>query len=206
MSLAAQARGHYSTAARWRIFTSSEIRQLSENMNMSSLSCDVVFWGMVQTVLMGHRRAICMQGIKKYLASTVLSAALLFTGAANAMQIPQYDKMAQSNKKKYSLLLVEGAADALDGHGKHEQSQKLIALFLDKGDNGGFTQLEKNLQATRIINARNAKDPNNKQPPYEVEHALFITLKDNGIIVPVSVLLALGKDFKPSSPPSEKTK
>ena len=147
-----------------------------------------------------------MQGIKKDLASTVLSAALLFTGAANAMQIPQFDKMAQSDKEGYSVLLVEGAADALDGHGKHEQSQKLIALFSDKGDNGGFTQLEKNLQAMRIINARNAKDPNNKQAPYEVEHALFLTLKDNGIIIPVSVLLALGKDFKPSSPPSAKIK
>jgi hypothetical protein len=147
-----------------------------------------------------------MHGIKKYLASTVLSAALLFTGAANAMQIPQYDKMAQSDKADYQVLLVDGAANALDGHGKHEQSQKLIALFLDKSDNGGFTQWAKNLQATRIINERNAKDPNNKQAPYEVEHALFLTLKDNGIIIPVSVLLALGKDFKPSSPPSGKTK
>src|ERR1035437_4082582 len=173
---------------------------------MSSLCCDVVFWAMIQTILMDHRRAICMQGIKKYLAGTVLSAALLFTGEANAMQIPQYDKMAQSDKEDYRVLLVEGAASALDGHGKHEQSQKLIALFLDKSDNGGSTQLAKNLQATRIINARNAKDPNNEQPPYEVEHALFLTLKDNGINIPVSVLLAIGKDFKPSSPPSGKTK
>jgi hypothetical protein len=82
-------------------------------MNTSSLSCNVVFWGMIQTILMDHRRAICMQGIKKYLASTVLSAALLFTGAANAMQIPQYDKMAQSDKADYQVLLVDGAANAL---------------------------------------------------------------------------------------------
>jgi hypothetical protein len=147
-----------------------------------------------------------MRGIKNYLASTVLSAALLFTGAANAMQIPQYDKMAQSDKEDYRVLLVDGAANALDGHGKHEQSQKLIALFLDKGDNGGSIQLAKNLQALRIINKENASNPNNKEPVYEVEHALLLTLKDNGIVIPVSVLLALGKDFKPSSPPSGKTK
>src|ERR1035437_1399438 len=125
---------------------------------MSSLCCNVLFWGMIQTILMDHRRAICMQGMKKYLASTVLSAALLFTSAANAMQIPQYDKMAQSDKADYQVLLVDGAANALDRHGKHEQSQKLIALFLDKSDNGGFTQLAKHLQALRIINRENAND------------------------------------------------
>ena len=145
-----------------------------------------------------------MRGIKKYLVSTVLSAAaLLFTGAANAMQIPQFDKMAQSDKEGYSVLLVEGAADALDGHGNHEQSQKLIALFSVKGDNGGFYQLAKNLEAFREINKENAANPNNKDPVYEVEHALFVTLKDNGINIPISVLLALGKDFKPKSPPSK---
>ena len=147
-----------------------------------------------------------MQGIKKYLASTVLCAARLFTSAANAMQIPQYDKMVQNDKEDYCVLLVDGTANALDGHGKHEQSQKLIALFSNKSGNGGFTQLEKHLQALRIINRENANDPNNKEPVYEVEHALALTLKDNGINVPVTVLLALGKDFKPSSPPSGKTK
>src|ERR1035437_2693130 len=173
---------------------------------MSSLCCNVLFWGMIQTILMDHRRAICMQGIKKYLASTVLSAALLFTSAANAMQIPQYDKMAQNDKEDYRVLLVGGAADALDGHGKHEESKKLIALFLDKGDNGGFFQLAKNLEVFREINKENAANPNNKDPVYEVEHALAATLKDNGINIPVSVLLALGKEFKPSSPPSAKIK
>ena len=100
-------------------------------------------------------------------------------------------------------MLVEGAADALDGHGNHEQSQKLIALFSVKGDNGGFYQLAKNLEAFREINKENAANPNNKDPVYEVEHALFVTLKDNGINIPISVLLALGKDFKPKSPPSK---
>ena len=144
--------------------------------------------------------------MKKYLTGTVLSAALLFTGAANAMQIPQYDKMAQSDKKDYQVLLIEGTEDALDVYSNHEQSKKLITLFLDKSDNGGFYQMAKNLQALRIINARNAKDPNNKQPPYEVEHALALTLKDNGIPVPIRVLLMLGKNFKPKSPSSGNTK
>jgi hypothetical protein len=48
-----------------------------------------------------------MRGIKKYLVSTVLSAAaLLFTGAANAMQIPQFDKMAQSDKLESTEIFI----------------------------------------------------------------------------------------------------
>ena len=144
-----------------------------------------------------------MQGIKKYLASTVLSAALLFTGAANAMQIPQYDQMVQNDKSTYVTFLIMGAAKALEAHGQPDQSKKLIALFEYSGENGGAHQFNKNLQIERIINAKNAADPNNKQKPYEVEHALALTLKNNGILIPVDVLLALGKDFKPKSPPSK---
>jgi hypothetical protein len=145
-----------------------------------------------------------MRGMKKYLASTVLSAAaLLFTGAANAMQIPQYDQMVQNDKSTYVTFLIMGAAKALEAHGQPDQSKKLIVFFEDGSDNGGAHQFSKNLQVARIINAKNASDPNNKQKPYEVEHALALTLKNNGILIPVDVLLALGKDFKPKSPPSK---
>jgi hypothetical protein len=40
--------------------------------------------------------------------------------------------------------------------------------------------------------------------PYEVEHALALTLETNGILVPLSFLLTVNKDFKPSYPPSKK--
>jgi hypothetical protein len=66
--------------------------------------------------------------------------------------------------------------------------------------------LAKTLEIFRAINKENTANPNNKEPVYEVEHAFAATLKDNGINVPVSVLLALGKDFKPSSPPPGTTK
>ena len=147
-----------------------------------------------------------MPGIKKYLAGAVLSAALFFTTAANAMPIPRFDKMAQSDKNDYRASLVEGAAKALNAHGDAQQAQKLFALFTDQGENGGARQLAKNMEIFRELNKENAANPNNKEPVYEVEHALALTLKDNGIVVPVDVLLTLGKDFKPKSPPSEKTK
>jgi hypothetical protein len=138
-----------------------------------------------------------MRGPQWYLATTILSAAVIFSSAADAMPIPQYEKMAQADRTDYSVALVEGAIKALNAHGQPEQAQKLSALFVDKSDKGGFHQLAKNLEVFKAINRENAANPNNKEPIYEVEHAFGVTLKDNGIIVPVSVLLAINKDFKP---------
>jgi hypothetical protein len=138
-----------------------------------------------------------MSRMHRCLATSILSSALILSTSAHAMPIPQYDQMAQSDKKDYRVSLVEGAAKALDAHGEHEQAQKLITIFTDKGDNGGFNQLAKNLEILRAINKENAANPNNKEPVYEVEHAFALTLKNNGISIPVSVLLAINKDFKP---------
>ena len=144
-----------------------------------------------------------MRGIKKYLASTVLSAALLFTSAAGAMQIPQFAKLAADDRATYVTLLAQGAANGLYAHGDRAGGDKLVQLFDDTSDNNGEHQFWKCLKEVIIMNKNNAADPNNKQPPYEVEHAFALMLKNNGIIVPVSFLLTLGKDFKPSSPPSK---
>jgi hypothetical protein len=51
--------------------------------------------------------------------------------------------------------------------------------------------------------AKYAADPNNKKVPYEVEQALALTLKNNGILV-FSFLLTINKGLKPSYPPSKK--
>lgn len=136
-----------------------------------------------------------------YLAGSILSASMIFTGVASAMQIPEYEKMAQVDKDEYRIALVEGAVKALNDHGQPDQAQKLTAFFLDKSDNGGFIQLRKNLEVFKDMNKENAAKPdNNKEPIYEVEHALALTLKNHGISVPVSILLAINKDFKPSQP------
>ena len=147
-----------------------------------------------------------MRGIKKYLASTVLSAALLFANAAGAMQIPQFDKLAVDDQDTYVTLLAKGAANGLYAHGDRAGGDKLVRLFDDQGDAGGGAQFWKYLDEVRIMNKNNAADPKNKEPPYEVEHAFALMLKNNGIIVPVSFLLTINKDFKPKSQPSGKTK
>jgi len=142
-----------------------------------------------------------MLELNSHLAVAMLSASMAFTGVANAIQIPQYDKMALDDKVTYDGLLVVGAKNALLAHGQPEQAQKVIDLFKVGSVNGGSVQFVRNLEKIRLMNAKNAADPNNKQPPYEVEHAFYLTLKDNGITVPISVLLAINKDFKPSQPP-----
>src|ERR1039458_2463740 len=144
---------------------------------------------------------IRMRGLKKYLAAGTLAVSMLFANAANAMQIPQFDKLSKDDRATYATLLTKGAANGLYAHGDRAGGDKLIQLFNDHGDTGGAAQFWKYLDEVRIMNKNNAADPNNKQPPYEVEHGFELMLKNNGIIVPVSFLLTINKDFKPSSPP-----
>jgi hypothetical protein len=134
----------------------------------------------------------------------VLSTALLFTGMGNAMPIPQYDKMDKHDRAHYVNLLIKGAYDHLSANGQSEQAERLLYLFENSSTKFGWPQFEKNLQMARALTAKHAADPNNKKVPYEVEQALALTLKDNGIVVPVSFLLTINKDFKPSYPPSTK--
>lgn len=146
-----------------------------------------------------------MPGINTRLARVVLCIAATFlTVPANAMQVPQYDQMVKTDRNHFITLLLKGAVEALDAHGKSEQSKKLISLFNDFSDKGGISQFEENLQFVRVANAKKATDPNNKDPVYEVEHAMALTLKQDGIIVPIKVLLEINKDFKPAYPPSSK--
>jgi hypothetical protein len=134
----------------------------------------------------------------------VLSTALLFPGTGNAMQIPQYDKMDKHDRAQYVNLLVKGTYDHLSATGQSAQAETLLYLFEKSSAKFGWPQFEKNLQMARALSAKHAADPNNKKVPYEVEQAFALTLKNNGILVPVTFLLTVNKDFKPSYPPSEK--
>lgn len=134
----------------------------------------------------------------------VLSTALLFPGMGNAMQIPQYDKMDKHDRVHYVNLLIKGTYDHLSATGQSVQAERLLYLFENSSAKFGWPQFEKNLQMARALTAKHAADPDNKKVPYEVEQALALTLKNNGILVPVSFLLTINKDFKPSYPPGTK--
>ena len=134
----------------------------------------------------------------------LLSIALLFSGMGNAMQISQYDKMDKHDQEQYVNLLIKGTYDHLSANGQSAQAKTLLYLFQNSSAKFGWPQFERNLHMARALNAKYAADPNNKKAPYEVEQAFALTLKDNGILVPVGFLLTVNKDFKPSYPPSTK--
>jgi len=101
----------------------------------------------------------------------------------------------------YVTAMVEGVAKILRANGEPDQARKVIALFKDSSKQGGVNQLAMNMKAMNALNNRNAINPNNRAHVYEVEDAMERTLKDNGITVPASALLAINRDFRPVGPP-----
>src|ERR1035437_5519305 len=79
-------------------------------------------------------------GLKKYMATSVLAVSMLFANAANAMQIPQFDKLAVDDQATYVTLLAKGSANALYAHGDRAGGDKLIQLFNTTGKTGGGAQ------------------------------------------------------------------
>jgi hypothetical protein len=142
-----------------------------------------------------------MKGLKGFIAGTVLSASFLMAGSAQAMPIPQYDAMTASQKGAYDVFLIEGAANYLASQGDNAGAAKVRGLLeIDPGQatKPAMQQFIANINGTRQLNQQHASDPGFK--PFEVEHALALTLKQNGIVVPVSKLLQVGQTYKPSQP------
>jgi len=150
-----------------------------------------------------------MNRFNKYLAAAFLSAAMLLSGAAQAMQIQQFDKMADQDQSDYVVGLINGAEKVLTDEGRPDLATQVEHLFTtkDPGDADviGMVEFEVNLARVRVVDAKNAaKNPN--APRLEVEHAMILTLKDNGIILPPS-FMTVNSGFKPKhSPPAKDSK
>ena len=76
-----------------------------------------------------------------------------------------------------------------------------ISFFKDSSANGGMQHLVSHLRIINGLNNRNATNPNNRAPVYQVEDAMELTLKDQGMIVPAGTLQSIGRNFMPSGPP-----
>jgi len=138
----------------------------------------------------------------RHLATTLLSAAVLFARGAQAMPIEQYDKMSISDKSDYVVMLLSGAQKMLLAASNHDDLAKLNSLFIEvrPGDklSIGMLQLQENIDRARLLDAqRYAKDPNATR--LEVEHALILMLKKNGVELPQS-FMHVGDKFRPKSP------
>jgi hypothetical protein len=138
----------------------------------------------------------------KMLATMSLSTVVLFANAAQAMEIRQFDKMAVPDQGDYVGLLIAGAERVLNDEGRADLAAKVEHLFTttEPGDKFtlGMVEFERNLALAREEDAKNVlKKPNS--PRIEVEDAMAVTLKKNGIELPDSVFTA-GKTFKQKLP------
>ena len=143
-----------------------------------------------------------MNGFNKYLAATFLSTAMLFTSGAQAMEIRQFDKMADRDQSDYINVLIDGAEKVLTDEGKPDQAAQVSHLFTtnDPGDeiSIGMTEFIRNLAIVRANDAKHAIDHPN-DPRLEVEDAMYLTLhlQKHPIDLPDS-FFTVNKDFKPS--------
>ena len=129
----------------------------------------------------------------------ILSAATLLSGAARAMEIQQYDKMASEDKGEYFSLLVGGAEQVLKDEGRADLAAKVEDLFTGMlpGDqiSIGIGEFERYLARARVTDTKNiANDPHAHR--LEVEDAMAVTLKKNGIDLPQS-FFTVNSNFRP---------
>jgi hypothetical protein len=147
-----------------------------------------------------------MNGFNKFLAATFLSAAMLFSSAAQAMEIRQFDKMAIPDQSEYVGLLVQGAEQVLRDEGRADLAAQVDHLFTttDPGDAHtiGSVEFERNLALARVADAeRAAQDPNAHR--LEVEDAMLVTLKKNNIPLSQDFIRdfrAINNNFQPKLP------
>jgi hypothetical protein len=146
-----------------------------------------------------------MNRFNKYLAATFLSAAMLFTSAAQAMEIEQFDKMALQDQHEYVADLVIGAEKVLTDEGRPDQAEQVRKLFTEMNPGNkiplGVAEFDVNLALARVVDAKRiAQDPNARR--LEVEDAMIVTMRKNGIELPPSFLTVASK-FKPKFPPAK---
>jgi hypothetical protein len=136
-------------------------------------------------------------------SAAIILAAISLSSAAQAMQIQLFDRMAAQDQQNYINLLFEGAEKVLIQASQQNDAAKARQLltYIHQGDAlpRGEAEFEGNLDNARVFDAkRHLDDPNARR--LEVEDALVVTLKKNGITLP-KTFLTVGSDFKPKYPP-----
>ena len=152
-----------------------------------------------------------MRRINHFPVALFLAPAMLFTDAAQAMQIQQFDRMAGADQDEYIAELIQGAEKVLTDEGRGDQSAQVRTLFATNltGDEAslGMTEFYRNLAIGRVADAKRAAgDPNARR--IEVEDAMALTLKKNGIphcrlpFSPLSAILSPGSRRSNNRKPS----
>jgi hypothetical protein len=143
------------------------------------------------------------------LPAMIIFAAMLLSGAAQAMEIRQFDKMADQDQSEYIGNLIVGAENALTDEGKPDLAAQIKTLFTTKqpgdADVMGMVEFERNLALARVADAQRAEqDP--KAHRLEVEDAMLVTLQKNKIPMSqdfVRGFRAINSNFGPKYPPQK---
>lgn len=133
---------------------------------------------------------------------TVALCAVLVAGA-QAMEIRQFDKMADRDQAAYIGDLIVGAEKVLTDQHQSALAAQVKHLFTTRNpgdaDTIGMIEFERNLARARLADAKRA-EANSTARRLEVEDALFVTLKKNDIVLPDS-FFTVNSNFRPKLPP-----
>jgi hypothetical protein len=138
--------------------------------------------------------------------AVILSAAILLSGAAQAMEIQQYDKMALQDQNDYAIALIVGSQRVLIDAGKGALAAQIQKLFKETlpGEQIplGLVEFESNLDRARVADAERAsQDPTAHR--LQVEDAMLVTLQKNNIPLSrefVQGFRAINVGFRPKLP------
>jgi hypothetical protein len=144
-----------------------------------------------------------MNRFRALAAGSLLSTALVVSAPVQAMQIQVFDRMAARDQQDYVNLLMETAQKVLIEAGRQNDAAKAHQLFTEihQGDALpiGESEFEGNLANARVADAiSRLSDP--KPPGLDVEDALAVTLKKNGIELPGSFFTVASKFLPPIAP------
>ena len=137
------------------------------------------------------------------ISAAIVSAALLLCGAAQAMTIVQFDKMADDDQDEYVADLVVGAQKVLSAAGQGDKATEVHNLFtLRKPGNkisDGMADFEILLAKGRVADDLR-KEKNAQARPLEVEDVMALTLRKSDVEVPDS-FFTVNANFRPKLPP-----
>jgi hypothetical protein len=122
-----------------------------------------------------------MNSLRQSISIALLSAVVLSPRVSAAMEIPQFDMMAEEDQQHYLAFLVKEAQKLLIEQGRRDLAVKVSLLFqtVPAGETRsvGEAQFQVHLAAAR---------PWSTRINFEVESVLFTTLQKNGITLPAS--------------------
>ena len=142
----------------------------------------------------------------RFLPAMVIAAVMPLSGTGQAMEIQQFDKMANDDQAEYAALLSQGAQKVLTAEGKADQAANVENLFTTNAPDGntsiGMSQFMLDLAKARLADAQRAlKDPSAHR--LEVEDAMLVTLKKNNIPLSQGFIRGfrtINSNFRPKYP------